>query len=62
MLSNGDYCKSNGMFQTPFVNQIADLCEEINRLIDENANLCAENKRLNDELDALNNALEDDGK
>ena len=75
MLSNSDYCKSNGMFQTPAVNQVDNnhqrdtlarccsvLCDEINRLIDENACLSADNKRLMDELEALNNALEDDGK
>lgn len=38
------------------------LCDEINKLIDENAYLAADNKRLKSELDALNNALEDDGK
>lgn len=38
------------------------LCDEINRLIEENAHLAAENERLTAELDALNNALEDDGK
>lgn len=40
----------------------AVLCEEIRALLDEKARLVAENQRLQAELDALNSAIEDDGK
>ena len=48
--------------QRSIVRHWAALTEDIGKLIDENAYLAADNKRLKSELDALNNALEDDGK
>lgn len=48
--------------QRSLVRHWAALTAEISKLIDENAYLAADNKRLKGELDALNNALEDDGK
>ena len=75
MLNQGEYCRSKGIggelpgAAKDFVKQreilaqcCAALCEEIHALLDEKARLVAENHRLQAELDALNSALEDDGK
>ena len=68
MLNQREYCRSKGIGgeilnreQQDFIRYAkycGTLCEEIEKLIDENAHLAAKNKFLQDELDAL----EDDGR
>ena len=73
MLNQNEYCRNKGIggelpgvkYEDPqgsLVRHWAALSEEIGKLIVEIAYLTAENQRLQGELDALNSALEDDGK